>query len=370
MTEVPDSMPADAVILLTGATGAVGNELLRQLAGKSHVLVLTRRPPGAQELPTPLSAADCGAVIGDLRDPDLPLILRKKAPSDVTHVIHAAANVSWNSSRSAAFEVNADGTRRLLEYAAGLGKLAQFCLISTAYVCGTRTGYITEDDPLPATYKNAYEESKAAAETVTAQLMGSSLTIRPSIILGRSDSGEIARFRTLYPLLSAWNRGGLPMIVGSDDARVDIVPVDWVARSVIALLSAGAVGPFHLVAGQKSGSLADLANAMAVALNAVRLHDGKTQLPRPAQVDPETYNRMHSPLIDRTARARHRMLLHAFDQYRPYFSTPATFANIRIRRALGEHYLAPPPLVEFIAAAVWYWWRRKGALERDGSMQP
>jgi nucleoside-diphosphate-sugar epimerase len=332
--------------------------------------LLCRRREAVQDLPDALRSAVGGVVVGDLRDPELPAVLRKRAPSDVTHVIHAAAEVRWNAPARAAHDANVCGTERVLEYARGLPRLCTFCHLSTAYVCGVRTGHIGEADALPDTFANAYEASKAAAERIVAESCPEALTVRPSIVLGASGTGAIARFRVFYPLLSAWNRGGLPVVIGDGGVPVDVVPVDWVARTILALMAVDARGPVHLVAGPRSPTLMEVMTALGASLNVLRLEHGRSALPVPAFLDPETYARFHDPMVQSAASARHRVILRAFDQYRPYLTTTRRFGNVEVRRALGGDYVPPPQLVEFAAPAVRYWWNSKGRFEREGSLRP
>jgi nucleoside-diphosphate-sugar epimerase len=360
----------NAVILLTGATGAIGNELLSQLTGRAHVAVLTRAKTTAHALPTPLTSARGGVVIGDLADPSLAAILRSKLPRDVTHVIHAAADVRWNAPAHVANEINVEGTRRVVRYAEDLPKLKRFCYLSTAYVCGTRAEHISELDPRPASFNNAYEASKAAAEEILETSMANALVVRPSLVLGAAASGQIARFNGLYPLLSGWNRGGLPVVIGKQDAPIDTVPVDWVARTIISLMDVGASGPVHITAGNRAPNLAELTMALGAAINMVRLIAGRSQLPALSIIDPDQYARLHDPLVERSVTRRQRTILDAFRHYEPYLKVQRTFSTLRSRQCLRDRYEAPPPLAEFIAPVVRYWWERLGELQRDGSLAP
>lgn len=360
----------NAVILLTGATGAIGNELLCQLSERAHVIALTRAKTTGREPPAPLTSARGGVVVGDLADSGLAAILKSKLPADVTHVIHAAADVRWNAPAHIANEINVEGTRRIVKYAEQLPKLKRFCYLSTAYVCGNRTESISELDPRPGSYNNAYEASKAAAEEIVADSLPNPLIVRPSLVLGASGSGQIARFNGLYPLLSAWNRGGLPMVIAKQDALIDTVPVDWAARTIINLIDAGASGPVHVAAGNRSPRLAELTMALAAAVNMVRLTAGRSQLPALNIIDPDQYARVHDPLVERSITLRHRTILDTFRHYEPYLRVARTFSTVRSRQCLRASYEPAPLLVEFIAPVVRFWWQRLGELQRDGSLAP
>jgi nucleoside-diphosphate-sugar epimerase len=358
----------NAVILLTGATGAIGNELLSQLTGRAHVTVLARAKTTGHAPPTPLTSARGGVVVGDLADPSLAAILKSKLPRDLTHVIHAAADVRWNAPAHIANEINVEGTRRIVRYAEHLPGLKRFCYLSTAYVCGVRTEHISELDPRPASFNNAYEASKAAAEKIVETSIANALVIRPSLVLGAAASGQIARFNGLYPLLSGWNRGGLHVVIGKQDALIDTVPVDWVARTIISLMDVGASGPVHITAGNRAPKLAELTMGLGAAINMMRLIAGRSPLPALNIIDPDQYARLHDPLVERSVTLRQRTILDAFRHYAPYLKVARTFSTVRTRQCLRDRYEAPPPLVEFIAPVVRFWWERLGELQRDGSL--
>jgi uncharacterized protein YbjT (DUF2867 family) len=72
---------------------------------------------------------------------------------------------------------------------------------------------------------------------------------RPSHTLGRAATGEAIEFGGGYPLLSMLAESRI--LPGDPRARIDLVPVDYVARSVVSLASARVVGTFHLAAGWK-----------------------------------------------------------------------------------------------------------------------
>src|SRR5204863_308093 len=81
--------------------------------------------------------------------------------------------------------------------------------------------------------------------------------VRPSIVVGDSRSGWTPAFNVLYTPLRAFSRGAYPMVPARRSSPVDVVPVDYVADSVLAL--AGRAGQtHHLVAGQRASSVGEI----------------------------------------------------------------------------------------------------------------
>src|SRR5580704_12854799 len=153
-------------VLLTGATGFVGRELLWRLARRpaDRVICLLRAKGDVNAdarlvrvldnaRPEPLTAdqkSRVTAVHGDLTAEDLGLSPRQRdeLSSSVSRVIHDAATVDWATPLAVARQINVEGTRRVIELAKRAqtrGVLRRFDYISTCHVCGRRRGNIAEE---------------------------------------------------------------------------------------------------------------------------------------------------------------------------------------------------------------------------------
>jgi long-chain acyl-CoA synthetase len=244
-------------VLLTGATGFVGGEVLARLAGED-VLALTRRPvPGLRTVAGDLTAPGLGAPPG--------------AFDGVTEIVHCAASVSWDLSLADARAINVEGTRRVLELAAALPGLRRHVHVSTAYVAGRFEGRFGEDDLWRGqAFRNTYEQSKAEAEQLVHDAGLPSVVVRPSIVMGDSVTGFTPVFNVLYWPLRAYARGLLPAIPASSDARVDIVPVDYVADAIVEALRSDVGGVLNLVAADDAPTVERLAGLAAAALGRER----------------------------------------------------------------------------------------------------
>ena len=156
-------------VMLTGATGFVGRELLTRFLERDdrHVYALVRAPDdeaAAARLPRHERLT---AVAADIERPGLGLTdARADALADeVTTVIHCAASVSFGLGLEESRRVNVEGTRRIAELAERCAALERFTYISTAYVAGAHRGLFREDDlDVGQDFRNAYELSKFEAE--------------------------------------------------------------------------------------------------------------------------------------------------------------------------------------------------------------
>jgi thioester reductase-like protein len=259
-------------VLLTGATGFLGMEVLARLLDEpeTEVVALVRASDreAAQAridavLDTlyesrPAAAARITALPADLSAPHLGLAARDRdaLTARVSEIAHCAASISFSLPIVEALQVNAVGTSRMLELAraiAARGDLRRFVHVSTAYVAGRHDGVFAETDlDVGQSFRNTYERSKYEAELLVRET-ARDLPIcvaRPSIVVGESGSGWTPAFNVVYWPLQAFARGLLRTIPADPDGRADIVPVDYVADGILALLDRPeASGTFHLVAG-------------------------------------------------------------------------------------------------------------------------
>jgi len=267
-------------VLLTGATGFVGMETLARLLerGDREVIALVRAPDpaGARErlygvLERLGLEEECGrvhAVAGDVTAPGLGLGRpgRDAVASRIDAVIHCAASVSFALPLPDSRAINVEGTRRVVELAQAAPALERFVHVSTAYVAGTRPGVFAEDElDRGQGFRNPYEQSKWEAERLVRSVPGLPATVvRPSIVVGDSQTGWTAAFNVLYHPLQAFARGLVDAIPADPDSIVDVVPVDYVADGILAALEAPEPpATLALVAGPHAARLADLTEAAA-----------------------------------------------------------------------------------------------------------
>jgi thioester reductase-like protein len=316
-------------VLLTGATGFVGREILSRFLERDdrHVFALVRADNDDEAAGRLPDHARLTAVAGDIELRNLGLAegSRERLRGEVTTVVHCAASVSFDMPLDESRSVNVDGTRRMLDFARSCTRLERFSYVSTAYVAGEPGGLFREDElAVGQEFRNPYERSKFEAE-LALRSEGADLPLqilRPSIVVGDSSTGRTSSFNVLYGPLKAFARGAIPAIPAERDAPVDIVPVDYVADRVHELATRGPNGTFHLVAGRNATTVGRLLEMSSEAL-------GRAE---PAVLSPRLYRRWVHPWLRRKYRGLSRL-----EVYFPYFAMRVRFDDRR---------LGPGPRVE------------------------
>jgi dTDP-4-dehydrorhamnose reductase len=205
-------------LLVTGATGYLGRELLRRTDGARGV-----------------STAD-----GDVRD----RLTVERVLAGCTAVVHTA----YRQHPPDAWSVNVDGTRAVAEAAAAAG--ARLIHVSTDVVfSGRRGGYREEDEPDPVT---DYGASKAAAESVVRESHPAALIVRTSLLYGGPGAERSNHERAALDPANTWF---------TDELRCPIQVGD-LAGALLELVELDVGGVLH-VAGTDAVSRCELARLFA-----------------------------------------------------------------------------------------------------------
>jgi thioester reductase-like protein len=253
--------------LLTGATGMLGGYLLRDglLSGdRMAVLVRKHRKASAAQRVADLLAlhgwtlsregnghvpTGCPAVLScDLARDDLGLDPRSVdwIANHCHSMVHNAASLQFHGPdrRGEPWQTNVEGTRRILKLCQTTG-IDRMHYVSTAYVCGLRSGRIMEDElDVGQALGNDYERSKLESEQLVrdARFLKSLTVYRPAIIVGDSKTFETTGYHGFYAILKlahtlvsrvhlgATSGAELASILGfSQGESKHFVPVDWVS---------------------------------------------------------------------------------------------------------------------------------------------
>jgi long-chain acyl-CoA synthetase len=275
-------MTPQGPVLLTGATGFLGMELLVRLLERSDRDVVTivraaddreaeERMSGVlstlfapQHIPA--LRGRVRAVAGDLEQRDLGLdrATRDRLTSEISAVAHCAASITFDLALEDARRINVSGTNAVLRLASeahARGALERFVHVSTAYVAGERVGRVRENQRyVGQKFRNTYEQTKLEAESLVNDSDVPTAILRPSIVVGDSVTGWTPAFNVIYWPLLAFSRNLLPSVPADPDGHVDIVCVDTVADALYTLLD-GPVeqGTMHAVAGDDAVTNVELA---------------------------------------------------------------------------------------------------------------
>jgi thioester reductase-like protein len=241
----------DEVVLLTGFPSFAARKMVEELVrGPERTLV--HAVVRAKSLPDAEGALDAlpleqrrrvNLVEGDAAAMDLGLSgadLRGLTPE--IDAIHHMAQVSYlGADKKLASQVNVSGAREVLEVADLCPSLRCLVYHSTAQVSGDRTGLVLEDElDKGQSFRNAVEETLARGERIVRAKMGKLpiAIVRPTIVIGDSQTGEVDRFDGPYflILLIVTSPPEFPLpLPGRGDSLLNLVPVDYVVRAARAI---------------------------------------------------------------------------------------------------------------------------------------
>ncbi len=219
-------VPGPARTLVLGATGFIGQELVRQLAAAGRQVRIVARSP--EKLPAELRTARVETMRGDLEEPaDL-----ERAMSGIDCVYHLArAQVkTWEDYQRREIDV----TRRIAEAALAAG-VRRFVYTGTidSYYAGGRAGRITETTPLDPeiSRRNYYARAKALSEQALLELLRSRglplVIFRPGIVIGRGTS-------PMHWGVGMWWSNAICQVWGEGRNPLPLVLVEDVASALVA----------------------------------------------------------------------------------------------------------------------------------------
>lgn len=260
-------------ILVTGATGFIGREVVRHLLASGHsVVAMARHRQGQSALARVTAAvgivpdsdrlevieADLTCAANDLEEST-----RRRLQDTVETVMHCAGDTVFYPDDMASFRAgHIDGPLDLLHALHG-GQLRRWAYLSTAYVCGRRSGTVLErEGDVGQDFHNPYERVKLQAEAAMrragARLGVDMRVFRPSVVVGAapetmggSPSNLLSTCIRLGAAVARLPNGSAMRlrIEGAPKAPFNVVPVEYVAAAMVTLAEHpdGAGQTFHLV---------------------------------------------------------------------------------------------------------------------------
>ncbi|MBI4458770.1 MAG: SDR family oxidoreductase [Acidobacteria bacterium] len=277
-------------IFLTGSTGYIGAHIAAGLLEKHperlNLLLRAKTPADAEEklwralqlhLEFPrfyeLLRTRVTLFRGDLTDPKFGLHAEeyRQLVKTTDSVIHCAASLNRKSEKSC-LNVNLRGTLEVVQLAArarddhGLHRISH---VSTVAVAGHRRNEVVKEDAAIDWNRSDYDpyaRTKKFCEHMIRELLPDvpHTIFRPSIVLGHSRRAATTQFDMVraFVLLAS-----MPVLPFRPHDQIDIVPVDFVADSVVALHQKE--NPqhdiYHLSAGTASQTYQQLTDYLAQA---------------------------------------------------------------------------------------------------------
>ena len=267
------NMPQRA--LITGISGFIGGHLAEHLlAAGDAVLGCTSRGTWRRESPAAVSNCVELAAFDISRDDGLPAsarrVIERFRPTCLYHL--AALSVPQDCGATepspAAIAVNVDGTRRVLELAAGLPSRPRLLFVSSSHVYApvpASAPRVAETAPLGP--DRGYGRSKLAAEEV----------VRGAVRASGGDVVIVRAFQHAGPrmnarlMLSQWStqflaRDSRPVEVYTRDAHIDLSDVRDVVRAYRLLTERGRSGEIYNVGcgvSRSSGAILDILRRLA-----------------------------------------------------------------------------------------------------------
>ncbi|MFY2763830.1 NAD-dependent epimerase/dehydratase family protein [Arenimonas sp. MALMAid1274] len=268
-------------VLVTGATGFLGQHLLRELvATGASVRALSRSPAGDAAV----AALGALPVRGDLADADA----LRTATAGVAAVFHTAADTNnWGPGDAAQTRTNVGGTARVLEAARAAGVATFVHTSSVSAYSHLVHETLREDVPQRGaeSWIN-YERTKYAAERLVRESGLPFLIFQPSHILGPGDRNNWSQ------LIRLVDAGRLPGVPPGSGAFADVREI---ARAQVRAWQQPARDEAWLLGGEHASFLALIAE--------VGRQLGK---PVPARAMPAAALRVYARTLDLVSRLTRR----------------------------------------------------------------
>jgi UDP-glucose 4-epimerase len=248
-------MPASDIILMTGASGLLGKELLGQLIGRHEIHVVGRlKPPnslpGVRYHPIDLAS-----------DWDT-----RRLPSRIDRVIHLAQSRHFREVPARAldvFNVNVAATAKLIDHALRAGA-RQFLYASSGGVYGAGSQAFHENSPIiPPGQLGYYLGSKLSGEVLVQSYVPhlQALVLRFFFIYGKGQNQSM-----LIPRLIENVREGRPVLLqGSDGIRINPIHVSDAAQATLKALQTNGSATFN-IAGSEAVSIRKIAEIIGASL--------------------------------------------------------------------------------------------------------
>ena len=239
-------------ILVTGASGFIGNALCRELRVRGHVVRAAVRSASGDE-PDRLERALVPDIAGEFD--------RRALLEGIDAVVHLAAIAHQAADETAIRRVNVEGAARLARAAAG--RVRRFVFLSSVKVHGEESGgraFSEADMPRPEdTYGRAKLEAERSLHEIAAGSGMELAVLRPPLVYGPGVKGNFLR-------LLRWVDSGWPLPFGAVENRRSLIYVGNLVDAIARCVEHPEAGGTFLVSDEESPSTPELVSRIANAL--------------------------------------------------------------------------------------------------------
>jgi UDP-glucose 4-epimerase len=233
-------MPTRDIVLVTGATGLLGRDLVRRLAAQHDVHVIARHKPedaapGIRYHQIDLATDWCAT----------------RLPARVDRVIHLAQSAHFRDFPKRAldvFQVNVATTAKLLDYALR-ASARQFLYASSGGIYGAGSQAFHENSPIiPPGQLGYYLGSKLSGEVLVQSYVPhlQVFVLRFFFIYGPGQNRSM-----LIPRLIDNVRAGRPILLhGTDGIRINPIHVSDASQAVVAALASKESSTFNIAGSE------------------------------------------------------------------------------------------------------------------------
>jgi nucleoside-diphosphate-sugar epimerase len=230
-------------VFVTGGTGFIGGEVVRQLRARGdEVRCLVRTPEKA----TKLSEVGCELFSGDLGDAGA----LAKGMQSCDALVHAAAMYEIGipaKQHPAMYEANVRGSERVLRAALD-AKVGKVVYVSTVGIFGNTHGKVVDEsyEHPGKEFTSYYEETKLEGHRIAKRMMVEDglpgVIVQPGGVYGPGDTSQIA------DLLEEFFAGRLFMLP-FPDLGICLSHVEDIAAGILLALDKGTSGETYVISG-------------------------------------------------------------------------------------------------------------------------
>jgi nucleoside-diphosphate-sugar epimerase len=230
-------------VFVTGGTGFIGGEVVRQLRARGDdVVCLVRTPEKGRKV----AELGCQLVSGDLSDGEA----LRRGMEGCDALIHAAAMYEVGipaKQHPAMYEANVRGTERVLQ-AALEAKVGKVVYVSTVGVFGNTHGKVVDEsyEHPGREFTSYYEETKLEAHKVAKRMMSEQglpgVIVQPGGVYGPGDTSQLG------DLLEQFLSGKMPLLP-FPDLGICLTHVEDIAGGILLALDKGKAGETYVISG-------------------------------------------------------------------------------------------------------------------------